>query len=387
MGTAKAEARPSVLLVDDVEANLRALEAVLAGVDCDLVRAGSGEEALRLLLKRPFAVMLLDVQMPGMDGYEVARYARESSFSRDVPIIFLTAMHQSLENTLQGYGTGALDLLYKPVDPQVVRAKVRSFVDFYVARRRLVLEIEAHRATLANLEVANEALRHFTNAASHDLRAPLRAVNGFLDALAEETEGTLSETARAYLDRARHGGARMVSLLDSLLAYARLQRPLVWEEVDCRAVVEQVASDLAERLANEGAHLNVVGALDTVRGDPDRIYQLFLNLVGNAIKFHRPGESPEVTVSAERAGAEAIFAVQDNGLGIERRHQATLFEGFRRVHGSRDYEGSGLGLAICRQIAEQHGGRIWVESEPGQGARFCVAMPVAAEASASAAIG
>jgi two-component system sensor histidine kinase/response regulator len=369
---AKGE-RPAILLVDDVEANLVALDALLSDLDCDLVRAQSGNDALRHLLRREFAVILLDVQMPQMDGYEVARYAREHPETRHVPIIFLTAMHHTEETVLRGYGTGAVDFLFKPLNRHVVRGKVQVFLELYLNRRRLAEEVKAREKTLADLELANAALRHFTNAASHDLRAPLRVMRGFLEALEEEAGPSLDAQARDYLNRSRKASERMVSLLDSLLAYARLQRPVSWGEVDCDAVVEQVRTDLAERIATAGATLRAE-RLPKTRGDADRLYQLFLNLIGNALKFHRNGVAPEVVVSAETRGHETVFCVADNGIGIPVESQTAIFKAFLRLPGASAYEGSGLGLAICQQIVEQHGGRIWVTSEPGKGARLCFAL-------------
>jgi len=364
-----SEDQPNVLLVDDVEANLVVLEALLGGMDCQLVRASTGNEALRQLLKRDFAVILLDVQMPGMDGFEVARYARDNPGTREIPIIFLTAMHGSDENLLRGYGTGAVDFLSKPINPEVLRAKVRVFLDLYLGKRRLTDEIAAHKKTLADLELANQALRAFTNAASHDLREPLRAVDGFMQALFEDFGETLAPEARDYLDRSRRASQRMVGLLDSLLAYARLQKPVAWITVDCSHVAEQVKSDLGERIKAAGATVEI-GALPTIRGDTARIYQLFLNLIGNGIKFRRPDRPPRVSVSAQNKNGEIIFCVEDNGIGIAPEHQALVFEAFRKLHNRSQFEGSGLGLTICQQIVEQHGGRLWVESEPDVGSKF-----------------
>jgi two-component system sensor histidine kinase/response regulator len=372
------EARPNVLVVDDVEANLVVLEALLGEMDCQLVRAGSGNEALRQLLKREFAVILLDVQMPEMDGFEVARYARENPATREIPIIFLTAMHSSDENLLRGYGTGAVDFLFKPINPEVLRAKVRVFLELYLGKRRLTDEIQAHKRTLSELELANQALRHFTNAASHDLREPLRAVDGFMQALFEDFGATLAPEARDYLERSRRASQRMTALLDSLLAYARLQKPIALIRVDCNHIAEQVKSDLGERIKAAGATVTV-GPLPTVRGDTARIYQLFLNLIGNAIKFHRPEVAPRVDVSAEDRNGESVFTVADNGIGIAPEHQTAVFEAFRRLHNRTRFEGSGLGLTICQQIVDQHGGRIWLESTPDQGTKisFTLAPPTA----------
>jgi signal transduction histidine kinase len=366
--------RPCVLLVDDVEANLVALDALLGDLDCELVRARGGNEALRELLHREFAVMLLDVQMPEIDGYEVARYARENPLTREVPIIFLTANSNGDDSLLRGYGSGAVDYLRKPLEAPVLRAKVRVFLELYMGRKRLRDEVEAHRQTSHALEQANLALRHFTNAASHDLRAPLRAVRGFLDALEELTHDRLEDEARDYLERSRRAAARMDSLLSSLLVYAGLQKASSPTQVDLAAVMQHVQADLAMPIAEAGARLTV-GELPTLFGDADRLYQLLLNLVANAIKFRRADVEPHVSVTAKAKRAEVCLCVEDNGIGIEEPDQALIFDAFSRLYSQSQYEGNGLGLQICKQIVEHHGGRLWVESKPGEGSRFCATFP------------
>jgi signal transduction histidine kinase len=365
---------PHVLLVDDTEANLVALEALLGDLPCQLVAARSGNDALKQLLKRQFAVMLLDVQMPEMDGYEVARCARENQVTRDVPIIFLTAMHSSEDNILRGYGAGAVDFLLKPFNARVLRGKVQVFLELFLGRRRLADEVAAHEKTLADLELANGALRHFTNAASHDLREPLRAMQGFLQALLEEAGEGLAPDARQYLDRSLRASLRMASLLESLLAYARLQRPIALSEVDCDAVVEQVKADLASRIASAGAAVTA-SPLPRITGDPSRFYQLFLNLVSNGLKFQRAGEPPRLVITAERRNRECLFCVEDNGVGIASEHQSVVFAAFRRLQPATQVEGSGLGLTICKQIVEQHHGQIWLESETGKGTKVWFSVP------------
>jgi two-component system, sensor histidine kinase and response regulator len=358
-----ASDRPSVLIVDDVEANLVSLDALLASLDCEVVRASSGNEALKHVLRREFAVILLDVQMPQMDGYEVARYVREHPSSRDTPIIFLTALNPSQENLLRGYAAGAVDYIFKPVDATVLKSKVSVFLELYGSRRRLA-------DALAELERANAALRQFTTAASHDLREPARTIRGFLRALSTRHGARLEPEAQRFIDRSIAASQRMLSLLDALLVYARLQKRPVFAPVDCQALVEQVRSDLSERLAGSGGSVVIRDALPRVLADPDRLYQLFLNLVTNGLKFARPGHPPRVEISTTVSGGQCLFCVEDDGIGIPRRFQEAIFDPFRRLHGHAEYEGSGLGLTICKEIIEQHGGRLWVESEEGKGSRF-----------------
>jgi two-component system, sensor histidine kinase and response regulator len=366
--------RPGVLVIDDVEANLVALEAILRGMDCELVMARGGNDGLRLLLKRDFAVILLDVQMPEMDGYEVATYVRQNPVTRDVPIIFLTANYNTEEGMLRGYGTGAVDFLSKPINAHVLRAKIRVFLELHLEKKRLANEVAAHQRTLLTLEEANNALRHFTHAASHDLRAPLRAINGFLQAFREHSDGTLDPIGAGYVERVLRANDRMEALLNSLLEYARLQRPKAFTEVKCHDLALQAKDDLAEQLAAVNATV-VVGDLPTVRGDSARLYQLFLNLISNASKFRKPDVDPSVSISSEAKGVEFTFCVEDNGIGIDPEYRTAVFEPFKRLHSHQHYDGSGLGLVICRQIVEQHGGRIWVESELGRGSRFYFSLP------------
>lgn len=375
--SAMIASKPKVLIVDDVEANLVALEALLSDLECELVRAPDGNRALKLLLKHEFAVMLLDVQMPIMDGFEVARYAREHPSTRDTPIIFLTAMNYAEDSVLRGYGTGAVDFLLKPINAQVLRSKVRVFLDLANQRRNLQDEVNAHKKTLEALQDANAALRHFTDAASHDLKAPVRAMRGFLGALSQEIGDTLAPQARDYLQRSMNAGERMDSMLDSLMSYARLQRNQATSLVQFTALVDQLRTDLHDDLIRTGASLTADANLPSIQGHPDRLYQLLQNLVTNAMKFRRTQLPLVVHVSAERYSSEALFCVADNGIGIDPKHQPRIFQAFFRSDTQGKYTGSGLGLAICQQVVEQHRGRIWVESELGEGSRFYFSLPLA----------
>jgi two-component system sensor histidine kinase/response regulator len=359
---AAPEGRPAILIVDDIEANLVALEAQLASLDCDIVRARSGNEALRQLLRREFAVMLLDVQMPEMDGYEVARLARDNLATRDMPIVFVTAGHETEESLSQGYGSGAIDYLFKPINAPVLRSKVQVFLELHVGRRRLQGEIAAHERTLAELEAFNYSV-------SHDLRAPLRPLDGFCAALLEDYGPVLDDKARETLGRVRAAARRMGELIDDLLELSRIGRaPVRRRAVDLAPVVETVVRELREGAPARDVELVVPSTLPA-QGD-GRLLQIVLeNLLRNAWKFtrERPRARIEVGVTA---GDELVYFVRDDGVGFDRTYASRMFQPFQRFHSASQFEGTGIGLAIVSRIVGSHGGRIWAEASVGGGACF-----------------
>lgn len=361
-----AAERPAVLVVDDIEANLVVMEALLGGLDCEIVRATSGNDALRQLLRRDFAVMLLDVQMPGMDGFEVAHYARDNPATREVPIIFVTAMHETEGNVLRGYGSGAVDLLFKPINPNVLSSKVRVFIDLYLGRRRLAEEIEAHKRTLADLEAFNYSV-------SHDLRAPLRPLDGFSQVLLDDHSDKLDDQAKDYLRRIRKAAQRMGQLIDDLLNLSRLSRSEIRRQsVDlsapCLEILDELRAESPDRVVTQ-----VVQPEVKVMGDPRLLRIVLENLLRNAWKFSR-GKSPATIEFGVKAGSAAdqrpVYFVRDNGVGFAAARANRLFQPFQRFHASTDFEGTGIGLAIVNRIVERHGGTLWPESEVGQGATF-----------------
>ena len=363
----ETNSKPKILLVDDVEANLVALEALLSNLDCELVRTTSGNEALRLLLKHEFAVMLLDVQMPEMDGYEVAYFARDNPATRQVPIIFVTALHETKEHVLRGYDSGAFDLLFKPIDPYILRSKVQIFLELFLSRQRLQEEIEAHKRTLAEVEAFNYSV-------SHDLRAPLRPLDGFSEALLEDYGDKLDDKAKDYLNRIRSAAQRMGRLIEDLLELSRIGRvPVQRRPLDLSALA---ASIVAELRANEpGREIELVCEPKAeVAGDPRLLRIALENLLRNAWKFTR--RHPRARIELGRMpGAEAIFFIRDDGVGFDPAYAGRLFQPFHRLHPSDAFEGTGIGLAIVDRIVRRHGGRIWAESAPETGATFYFTLP------------
>jgi two-component system sensor histidine kinase/response regulator len=356
------EGRPKVLLVDDAEANLVALEGILGRLPCDLVRAASGNDALRLLLKHEFAVMLLDVQMPEMDGYEVAAHARQNPATRGVPIIFVTATHETAETVLRGYDAGAFDLLFKPIDPYVLRSKVQVFLDLYLGRRRLQVEIEAHKLTLSEVEAFNYSV-------SHDLRAPLRPLGGFSEVLLEDYGERLDDRGRDYLQRIRAAARRMGQLIDDLLELSRVSRAdLNRRAVDLTALVLAIVTEI--RADDELRDVEIVCAPDiAVTGDVRLLRIALENLLRNAWKFTQGTARARIELGCTNASGEPVYFLRDNGVGFDPTYAGKLFRPFQRLHGA-EFAGTGIGLAIVARIVGRHEGRIWAESSPGRGATF-----------------
>ena len=358
----RAEGRPAILIVDDVEANLVALEAQLASLDCDIVRARSGNEALRQLLRREFAVMLLDVQMPEMDGYEVARLARDHQATRDMPIVFVTAGHETEESLTQGYGSGAIDYLFKPINAPVLRSKVQVFLELHVGRRRLLGEIAAHKRTLGELEAFNYSV-------SHDLRAPLRPLDGFCAALLEDYGARLDDKGRDYLVRVRAAAQRMGELIDDLLELSKVGRaPVRTQAIDLAPIVQTIVRELRDAEPARAVDV-VVPATLAAQGDA-RLLQIVLeNLLRNAWKFTRGRPRARIEVGVTR-GDETVYFVRDDGVGFDSAFAARMFQPFQRFHAASEFEGTGIGLAIVSRIVGGHGGRIWAEAAVGAGACF-----------------
>ncbi len=399
--------RVKILLVDDREANLVTLESVLEDLGQDLVKATSGREALRHLLRDDFAVILLDVRMPDMDGFETAALIRERERSRHTPILFLTA-HKDEEHVFRGYYAGAVDFLYKPINPEVLRSKVSVFVDLSLKSellrrqaetlrvrneelerlirekedaeqrvRALNSELEARVAErTVELTRSNEELRQFAYAASHDFREPLRTVTSYSQLLSTRYRDRLDTDGKEFLTYVVDAVKRMDVLLTDLLTYSQQLGPPKWTvaPTNAQAVLTGVLMNLQASIKETGAVITCDPLPAEVYSDFAQLSLVLQNLVSNAIKYRKPGEAPKIHIWTSEGENEWTFHVRDNGLGVPDEYRDQIFGIFKRLHG-REYPGTGIGLAICKKIIERHGGRIWVESEPGAGSTFAFTIP------------
>jgi hypothetical protein len=375
--------RVNVLLVDDQPANLLALEAMLQDLGQNLVKAGSGREALKWLLSNDCAVILLDVKMPEMDGFETAELIRQRDRSRHTPIIFLTAADRTHTHAVRGYAIGAVDYLVKPVVPEFVRSKVAVFVELAKTAELLRQQTERLRASeqeareladaratlVADLEQKNREMETFSYTVSHDLRAPLRRIESFGRALAETQADRLDDEGRRYLARIRSCSQDMAKLIDAVLHLSRVARAdLRRQEVDLSALAHAIIERLRET-DDRSVDVRIRPAL-LAEGDGQLLRIALENLLDNAWKFTRHQPEPRIELGVTHLPGEPAYFVRDNGAGFDMSYAERLFTPFQRLHLSSEFPGTGIGLATVQRIVNRHGGRIWAEGSVGQGATF-----------------
>jgi light-regulated signal transduction histidine kinase (bacteriophytochrome) len=378
----------NILLVDDKTENLLALESILEAPGYSLVRALSGEQALLALLARDYAAIVLDVQMPGMTGIELAQIIRGRKKTQHIPILFLTA--HSEESAIAGYQAGAVDFLTKPLQPAVLRSKVAVFAELFRKTSALKAEVEERRQAeerigqlnrelserVDELAAANAELESFSYTVSHDLRAPLRQVSGFIALLKDGLAARQNEQDTEYMELIESAVNRMGRLIDDLLRFSRFGRiELNRTTVNLTPLVEQVRETLAPATAGREVRWKI-DTLPDVEGDSAMLRQVFANLLDNALKFTRTQRCAEIEVGAHTESDEYVFYVRDNGVGFDERHATKLFGVFERLHTGAEFEGTGIGLASVRRIIQRHNGRSWAESMPGKGTVVYFSLPL-----------
>lgn len=410
----------NILIVDDEPRNLTVLETILGNGDYRLVRAHTADQALLALVVEEFALLILDIRMPGMTGFELAQMIKGRKKTSQIPIIFLTAYYNEDQHVLAGYDTGAVDYLHKPVNPAILRSKVAVFAELHkknracgVANRALLAEVSERRRAenrlrelnetldqrvterTAALAMANDALKEavtvaeeaslaksdFLTSMSHDLRTPLNAILGFAQ-LIESGSPSPTPSQKRSLDQIIKGGWFLLNLISEILDLSSIASGNLRLSLEPVLLMDAIGecSDLAEFAATErDIHLNVVpfdkGCM--VHADRTRIKQVLNNLISNAIKYNKVGGTVEVECHRSTPGRIRI-GVKDTGEGLAPDQCAQLFQPFNRLgQETGSVEGTGIGLALCKRLVELMGGAIGVESTVGKGCVFWIELDMA----------
>ena len=362
--------RAGVLIVDDTPSKLVALAAIVSGMGLEIVTATSGEQALGQLLKRDFAVILLDVNMPTMDGFETATLIRSRLRSVHTPIIFVTAGANSDSDRFRGYTLGAVDFINSPIIIEFLRAKVRVFVDLYQKTAEIRQQEQKLRDKNLDLEAANRELEAFSHSVSHDLRAPIRHIDGFIRALLEDHGERLGERGKEDLERVLAASRRMSQLIDDMLHLSRVTRAERTRELtDLAALAREIAAELRRNHPGRRVEFEA-GQAEPAQCDPRLMRIALENLLGNAWKFTGKRDDARVEFGASERDGKPVYFVRDNGAGFDMSYVTRLFGAFQRLHSDDDFPGTGVGLATVQRIVHRHGGRIWAEAEIGKGAAF-----------------
>jgi two-component system sensor histidine kinase/response regulator len=368
-----------LLVVDDEAAQMKALCDTLSLEDYATVGFSNGLRALQALREEEFDLLLTDLMMPEMDGIELIGRARD--IAPDLVVVMMTG-HATIDTAVKAMQAGALDYIVKPFKLNVIlpvlnravavrRLRVENaLLERQVAERTRELEV-ANR----QLESANKELEAFSYSVSHDLRAPLRAVQGFVQIYMEDFGASIPEEGMPVLEHVVQGSQRMGQLIEDLLEFSRLGRqPILRQIVPLDRMVKRLVGDMKGREPGRQVELKVA-ALGECEGDPSLIEQVLVNLISNAFKFTRKRDVARIEIACEKVGDELIYRVSDNGAGFDMKYAAKLFGVFQRLHTVSEFEGTGVGLSIVKRIIERHGGRIWAQSEVDKGTTFFFTLP------------
>ena len=400
-----------ILIVDDIRANIIALKKTLELHNIDVDTAESGEEALKKILQTDYCLIIMDVQMPGLDGFEVVKILSGNKKTKDIPVIFLSALNIEKKYIFKGYETGAVEYITKPVDTDLLILKVKTFLKIYEQQSQLKemknllsKEIKIRKEAQNNLEIRiaertkelvlkneelelkNHELQQFSWVVSHDLNEPIRKIQIFIKII-KDLYLAKDEKAVDYVNRTIKSAERMQTLITDLLAYSRLSSKVQPEKTDLNIVLQEVLSDFDYLIESKGAAVrtNVLPTIDSI---PSQLRQVFQNLIGNALKFSNNTDHPLIEVTSEYIETKSFDAkpspegkycritVKDNGIGFDEIYLDRIFIIFQSLNDRQSYEGTGIGLAIAKKIIEKHNGLITAKSEVGKGASFIMVLPL-----------
>lgn len=367
-----------ILIVDDKQENLIALRKTLELHQLEVDTAQSGEEALKKVLKNQYSLIILDVQMPGMDGFEVAEAITGYSKTADIPVIFLSAVNISKQFIARGYAAGGRDYLVKPFDPDILILKVRTFIKLYEQTYKLTTTQQALLEEIENRKVAEAKKDEFISIASHELNTPLTSVKGYLQLAELSIEKDQKENTIKFLGRTKSQLDKLNQLVAELLDASKIASGKMdynYTTFCFETFVENVI-DIIQQTNPDKTIIKSGKAPVGVYGDQGRLEQVMLNYLTNAIKYAPESDTVMITVE-QTPDQQVLVKVKDNGIGIPESKQAKLFEKFYRVEETATkFQGLGMGLYICSEIIKRHNGTYGVESTPGKGSTFYFKIPI-----------
>lgn len=364
-----------ILIVDDTPINLRVLAKILSDRGYKVRKALNGQIALTACQTLLPDVILMDIMMPDMDGYEVCKRLKSDPKTQDIPVIFISALEDEWDK-VKAFKSGGSDYITKPFQIEEVLARVKHHLTIQKLQYQLQVQNAELQALNAQLVQSNRELEQFAQVASHDLQSPLQVIIGNADLLSWKYEQQLGPDGDRYLTNIMEASGRMTQLIQDLITYSKVGIPTQsFESIDSNFVLEEALANLSGEISKSGAVITH-SHLPTVSGNEMQLMQLFQNMMANAIKFRPPNVSPQIEISCNLNNQEEWqFEIRDNGIGIDPDPGDRIFEAFYRLHSYDEYPGTGIGLTLCKKIVERHGGRLWFHSIKGEGTSFYFTLP------------
>ncbi|NER83837.1 MAG: response regulator [Leptolyngbya sp. SIO1D8] len=364
------ENRPKkeILVVDDTPDNLRLLSAILTQQNYEVRKALNSTRAFASVKADAPDLILLDIKMPEINGYEVCAALKRDPETQEIPIIFISALDDALDK-VKAFSVGGADYITKPFQEAEVLARIENQLHI----QELQYQLKAQNEELVR---SNQELEQFAHIVSHDLQQPLQSIIGYAKLISLQSSASLEPALNQHLTNILDAGDRMQRLIKDLLGYAQIgQETEAFALVDCNTVLTQVLSNLDIALKESQAELNFP-QLPCLVGNETQLIQLFQNLLSNAIKFSRDETTPKITIAvSQQDAAYWLFEIHDNGVGMPPESLNKVFKSFQRLHSASKYPGNGIGLATCKKIVENHRGEIWVNSKESVGTSFYFKLP------------
>lgn len=364
--------KKQILVVDDKPDNLRLLSAMLAQHHYEVRKALDSKQVVASVEADAPDLILLDIRMPEINGYEVCRTLKSNPATTEIPVIFLSALDDTLDK-VNAFSAGGVDYITKPFQEAEVLARIENQLKIRDLQRQLQVQNE-------ELSRSNRELEQFAHVVSHDLQQPLQTIMGYTQLIALQEMDSEDSGSHECIEKILCAGDRMQRLIKDLLSYALTGQELQeLTPVDCNSVLQQALANLSIVMRESETDLQYP-ELPVVLGNETQLILLFQNLISNAIKFVSAEVKPKIIITVDQTTeTDYIFSVKDNGIGIDSDHLSNVFKGFNRLHSSKEYPGTGIGLATCQRVAENHGGKIWVESQLDEGTVFYFRLPAQIE--------